>query len=727
MLKNDYLKIVFSICFTWMFFAAQSQVNLGNDTTICSASSFTLNINGQEINAIQIPIASDDIYSSAIPIGFPFEFYGNTYTQLVVSSNNYISFNLAYAGTGSPWSITTAIPNPANPLNAIMCPWQDVNPGVGGVINYAVVGNAPNRIFVVSFIETPMYSCTNLCFTDQIKLFEGTNIIETHITSKPTCPSWNGGAAIHGLHNSDGTVADVVPGRNYPAVWSTVDDGYRFTPNGVSAYTITPIPYAPHNIYNQSPSLQITWYLNGSNIGNGTTLQITPTTSGTYIGQVQFMCSGQTYRDTINVYVSDTDISSSSTNVLCNGDNSGTALVEVTGSSDPFNYVWRNDAGAIIRTMNGVTATEDSISGLVAGDYTVELTDSMGCVLTEAIVIDEPAAIQVDSSHTNILCNGETNGTASVVVAGGTPPYIVEWNDPTQQTGNNAMNLGPGNYTATVTDDNGCIFEQDFVILQPAPLVLVATSRTDTCEQGKGTATVAVSGATSPYNYSWRPVSGNDSILSGLLKGTYSVIVTDDNGCVDSTSISVGNIPSPVADFQFSVQPDDIFKPLVFFDNESEDANTYFWDFGDQWNGTSTDTNPTYRYDTARTFPVILVAYGQYDGCVDTAINFVTVNPVYAFYIPNAFTPGSLDELNDTFGPVGNAYDVDSYYMTIYDRWGSIIYQTSDFVDGAWDGQSHRNNQPAPDGVYVYRIDIKTFSGFDNHKYVGTVALIRQR
>ncbi len=726
-------KCGFSLFFLLAFFCgnsqAQSLIFAGNDTVVCSNTPITLTAVTQGELGTSVTL-SDDQYTGIVPLGFSFDYFGNTYTQCLISSNNYITFNTGSAGGYSPWSISG--PVPANTLtelqNSVMGPWQDILPPSGGAVRYAMFGTAPNRVFVTSFCSVAMFSCTTLFFTSQIKLFEGTNEIETHIGSKPLCTAWNSGQAIHGITDATGTIAYVVPGRNAPAQWTTTADGYRFTPTGPTTYTMAPIPFNPSNVVSLGSGATVNWtLLNGTNVGTGFSITVQPTVPTYYIASVEFECSNLIYSDTVLVGISNTSLTSSSTDVLCNGDNTGTALAEVISTFDPFNYVWQNSAGASIRTVNGVNATEDSISGLVAGNYTVELTDSMGCILTEVIVIAEPTALQVDTTHTDILCNGETNGTANVVVAGGTPPYSVSWNDPSLQTGNGAINLGPGSFTATITDDNGCVLDQDFTILQPTPLVLIPTSRTDTCEQSIGTAIVDVSGGTGPYNYSWRPVAGNNAVLPGLAKGSYSVFITDANGCKDSATVSVGNIPSPIADFEFRVLPDDIFKPLVSFNNQSVDANTYFWDFGDQWNGTSTDTNPTYRYDTARTFPVILVAYGQYAGCVDTAIHFVTINPVYTFYIPNSFTPGSVDDLNDTFGPVGNSYDIDSYYMTIYDRWGNIIYQTSDFIHGQWDGLSHRNNQPAPEGVYVYRVDIKTFSGFDNHKYVGHVTLVRQR
>ena len=100
----------------------------------------------------------------------------------VIASNNYITFNIGNANGFSPWGINAAVPNAGNPLNAIMCPWQDINPGVGGNIQYSITGEAPNRVFTVTFCAIPMFQCTDVCYTSQIKLFETTNIIETHIS-----------------------------------------------------------------------------------------------------------------------------------------------------------------------------------------------------------------------------------------------------------------------------------------------------------------------------------------------------------------------------------------------------------------------------------------------------------------------------------------------------------------------------------------------------------------
>src|SRR3569832_2817335 len=125
-----------------------------------------------------------------------------------------------------------------------------------------------------------MFSCTSDgCFTDQIQLREN-GIIETHIQSKTVCLTWNGGQAIHGVQNSTGTIADIVPGRNFPNVppWSTQNEGTRFTYNGTN-YNISSVPFRP--IVSDTTVGYFRWYVIGSPIvtqppGYGWTPKFTP-------------------------------------------------------------------------------------------------------------------------------------------------------------------------------------------------------------------------------------------------------------------------------------------------------------------------------------------------------------------------------------------------------------------------------------------------------------------
>ena len=191
-----------------------------------------------------VPLNSiDDINSGVIDIGFTFKFFGNDYTQLLASTNGYLTFDLSQANGYSQWPISAPIPSAADPVNAVMGPWQDLYPGasmtLAGILGYATYGVAPNRTFVMSYFNNPLFSCTDSSFTGQIVLHETTNAIDVFIGHKSLCQSWNGGQAIEGIQNADGTVAYTVPGRNANTMWTAYNEGWRFAYCAPSAPTDT--------------------------------------------------------------------------------------------------------------------------------------------------------------------------------------------------------------------------------------------------------------------------------------------------------------------------------------------------------------------------------------------------------------------------------------------------------------------------------------------------------
>ena len=275
------------------------------DLTFCEGEEVEIELSVSDFNSenedfTDSGVATDDIYSNIIDVGFDFMFYGNTYTQAILSSNNYLSFNLANANNYSAWPIDFAIPasdiaGGYGPLNSILAPWHDTNPAIDGQIAYTVLGEAPNRVFVASFCGIPMFSCTNWNSGSQIKLYESTNIIETHIMQKPLCSTWNEGAAIHGLQNIDGTIAEIVTGtdgiaRNYPNQWEANQEAWRFMPSGDNNYTIEYIDFSP-----TVASADITWqdqYGNIISFGD-TIVTVTENSSfnaiGSYCDSVDFV------------------------------------------------------------------------------------------------------------------------------------------------------------------------------------------------------------------------------------------------------------------------------------------------------------------------------------------------------------------------------------------------------------------------------------------------------
>lgn len=191
----------------------------------------------------------DDEHSpTVLPIGFTFCFMGTDYTQFVISSNSYITFNTACANQTSPWD-TEPLPGAgaSDPevRNSIMFPWHDPDPGVAGEIRYRNYGTFPNRRLVVSFNDVAMFSaaCNSLRYTGQVVLYETSNEIATFIQNKPVCASWNNGEAVHGLLDATGTVDVQVPGRNNTS-WTAVNDAVRFTPTCAPCLIILQAEYA---------------------------------------------------------------------------------------------------------------------------------------------------------------------------------------------------------------------------------------------------------------------------------------------------------------------------------------------------------------------------------------------------------------------------------------------------------------------------------------------------
>ena len=154
--KPIYLLILISLLSTSFL---HSQVIASDDVLLCDGQQgeveVTLTATSYAIDLTDSNIYSDDTFGGVIDMGFDFVFYGNTYNQVVLSSNNYLSFNTANANAYSGWAIGAAVPNNFDaPMNAILCPWQDIYPGVNGngIIAYATTGEAPNRIFIASFL-----------------------------------------------------------------------------------------------------------------------------------------------------------------------------------------------------------------------------------------------------------------------------------------------------------------------------------------------------------------------------------------------------------------------------------------------------------------------------------------------------------------------------------------------------------------------------------------------
>jgi len=233
-MKNKYLILIFALL---LGFATKAQTYTVSSIPYTPYSFSTG-------TSIATPI--DDIYTSAYPIGFTFNFFGINYDSLIIGTNGIVSFDLSQSNTYCPWPLTgsSGIPDVTLPKNSIMFCYQDINPAssVTNYISYFTTGTAPYRRFVVNYYNTPYFSCTILNFTAQMVLYETYNAIDVYTQDKPVCSAWNGGLAIQGIQDTSGTIAYSVAGRNNTS-FTLHNDAVRFCQD-----TICPIISAPATI-----------------------------------------------------------------------------------------------------------------------------------------------------------------------------------------------------------------------------------------------------------------------------------------------------------------------------------------------------------------------------------------------------------------------------------------------------------------------------------------------
>ncbi len=243
----------------------------------------------------------------------------------------------------------------------------------------------------------------------------------------------------------------------------------------------------------------------------------------------------------------------------------------------------------------------------------------------------------------------------------------------------------------------------------------------DTCNLGVGEAEIITPQGTGPYNYQWNPNVSSTVSATGLSEGIYSVTVSDQNGgCPQEISVEVDNIPPPTADFTVKPQNISYIDPVAYFTDQSQGATNWQWNFGDG-SPISDEQNPVHTFSEVQTYTVQLIASND-AGCSDTALSDVTVSFLTTVYIPNAFTPGYGNGINNEWGPKGEGITGEDYSLMVFDRWGKVIFETDDPTE-LWDGTDQDDFSEVPQGVYVYRLSLMDLNN-ENQTFVGSVTVL---
>ena len=380
-------------------------------------------------------------------------------------------------------------------------------------------------------------------------------------------------------------------------------------------------------------------------------------------------------------------------NISCRGYSDGFIEASASGGTAPYSYLWYPESGTLTVSTN--TSRLDSIP---AGKYYLLVTDFMGCTMTDSITLTDPPGMDLASSEVshsndniyNISCNGASDGYIKIEVTGGSGNYTYSWTGPDGYSAvtKDISGRKAGTYTCTVTDINGCILtpKPEFLLEEPAPLVVSSMSSESadgdfniTCAGGTGTVDVTVTGGSEDnYIYLWTTADGSGIVpgeqdQNSLTAGLYHLRVTDLNGCITETDITLTEPPALVAE----LVPTHINCQVSGFNNGSIDLEvsggiapySYLWSNGAVTQDISGLTQGTYQVEVTdasgcQTSGSILIedpppltyepviseyngynisCYGRSDGSIQ--INPTTGTPPYVFSWegPDGFTATTKD------------------------------------------------------------------------------------
>lgn len=233
----------------------------------------------------------------------------------------------------------------------------------------------------------------------------------------------------------------------------------------------------------------------------------------------------------VNIVISETI-----TDLTCNSDQTGAIDISVSGGTGPYTYLWSN-------TLWGFTATTQDISGLLAGVYDVTVVDANSCNGFGSYTVSQPTPLAISALITDPTCSGTSVGAIDVTVTGSVPPYTYLWS--TTDVTEDLNNISAGSYDLTVTDANGCTLNAAYNLTPPTVITVSEVITDATCAGGAdGAIDLTVNGGIQPYSFLWSTTDVTEDV-SGLAAGTYTVTITDMNGCTVTPTYTVG-APPPI-------------------------------------------------------------------------------------------------------------------------------------------------------------------------------------
>ena len=219
-------------------------------------------------------------------------------------------------------------------------------------------------------------------------------------------------------------------------------------------------------------------------------------------------------------------------NLLCFGDSNGAVGIQITQESvSPYDYTLLNSANIVVQSVTNTTNLNPQFTGLIAGTYSVLVTDANGGTKTvTGLVVSQPNDIVITPTITEITCYGANNASISLAITGGTAPYVANWSN--LATGFFQDNLAAGSYTITITDANGCIKPITINIIE-APIFTINPVVTNISCFGanNGSINLNLIGGQAPVVVTWSDGSTSGTVRNNLVPGTYTVLISDGTPC----------------------------------------------------------------------------------------------------------------------------------------------------------------------------------------------------
>jgi gliding motility-associated-like protein len=406
-------------------------------------------------------------------------------------------------------------------------------------------------------------------------------------------------------------------------------------------------------------------------------------------------------------------VDESATGEICEGDCMGTIDLTSVGGTGVLSY---SIDGCVTSSPIG------AFTDLCDGTYNICVEDENGCQYTSTLVVN-PGTPLTDATITPFgpLCVDD-------------PAVVIDAIDIGTLTGTgvsggvfNPAIAGAGAHVITNTILGGCGGVDTYTVtVHPTPTVTFVSDIQDGCQPVEVTFTNTGTIGTSCQ---WTFGDGGISTSCGITAHNYlvpgefdvSLIITDANGCSGSITYAdyIEVFENPVANFTYNPSNITTLNTQVNFIDASASEDNWDWQFDAL--GNSNIENPTFTFpEVAGVYEITLIAY-TVNGCSDTITKIINVYEEQLFYIPNTFTPDG-DTYNELFRPYFRGIDPYDFHMTIYNRWGEIVFESYD-ATGGWNGAY--GGLIVADGVYIWHIVTSEIATDKKLEYHGHVTVLR--